>query len=519
MLAANYSWFNLDDGIISSRDASGTMVADKAGFASGTLLPLAQYVNSLGLALGAYTDRGATTCEGRPGSKGHEAQDAATWVAWGVRYLKSDSCASSQSYEDAVADYGAMQSGLRATGADVFFSLCGWFSGFAAFSTLSPPVGDTWRIGTDVPDLSRFAQNIEAAAAAADFTGPGKAWPDVDMIGGHWSAVEERLHVSFIAVIGAPLLLSWNVSDAGASSLPLAAYLNPELLDVHSDDAAPSLRARGRYYQRVAGGAVTGAATAGISVATVPVDSAAPCDSPRAAFVWTPNASSGSAWGSLESAAMPGYCLGIWDEWTGACIDALAAQLVPCGRNGDGCDATAQLWSPSAGGAGTLSVAARWGGGTAEPGPFLTQVGGVPGALYVQPLTSAAPPPPLALAQAWATALSPASPPNATTTVRGGASGACFGAPAAGATATNVWARWLGSGDIALLLFNVGEQPAAVSCDAACLAQLGGGPAAKWAARDVWERAPAGEVDSAQGYTSPTLEGGGGSILLRLSPI
>ena len=88
MRDANYSWFNLDDGIVASRDASGTMVADKRGFPSQTLLPLATYVNGLGLALGAYTDRGTSTCEGRPGSKGHEAHDAATWVSWGVRYLK-----------------------------------------------------------------------------------------------------------------------------------------------------------------------------------------------------------------------------------------------------------------------------------------------------------------------------------------------------------------------------------------------------------------------------------------------
>jgi hypothetical protein len=42
MLAATYTWFNLDDGIISHRDpVTQQLVADTAAFPSGTLLPLA----------------------------------------------------------------------------------------------------------------------------------------------------------------------------------------------------------------------------------------------------------------------------------------------------------------------------------------------------------------------------------------------------------------------------------------------------------------------------------------------
>jgi hypothetical protein len=211
-----------------------------------------------------------------------------------VRWLKEDSCAASPDYTAALSEYGAMKDGLEASGADVFFSLCGWF--------------------------------------------------DVDMIGGHWPADEERLHVCFIALIGAPMLLSWDVRNAAAgATLPLSAYLNPELLNVHSDDAAPAVAARGRYYSRVAGGAVTGAGTAGIAAgaAALPVDTSVPCASPRAAFAWAPDAASGGAWGTLEALAAPGYCLGVWDLWTGMCIDAIAAQLAPCGGNTDGFDARA----------------------------------------------------------------------------------------------------------------------------------------------------------------------------------
>ncbi len=512
MLEANFSWFNLDDGIVSARDAGGALVADPRGFPSG-VRALADYVGARGLSLGAYTDRGTATCEGRPGAKGHEAQDAATWAGWGVRWLKEDSCAASPDFAAALAEYGAMKAGLAATGADVFFSLCGWFSGFAAFSAL--PLGDAWRIGTDVPSLARFAQNIEAAAAAAAFAGPGKGWPDVDMIGGHWPADAERLHVCFIALVGAPLLLSWDIRDAAAgATLPLSAYLNPELLAVHSDDAAPAVAARGRYYSRVAGGAVTGAGSAGIAAgaAALPVDTSVPCDSPRAAFAWAPAAGAGGAWGALEALAAPGMCLGVWDEWAGACIDAIAAQLVPCAGNADGCDARSLKWSPGNGS--SLAVNLTWGGGTPLPGPLLTQVGGVPTALFVQAAAPAAPP--LPLAQLWITNITAASPAGAVTAIRGGG-GECLGVAAEGAGATNVWARWLSGGDVALLLFNLGAAAARVACDAACFANLG--PAARWSARDVWQRADAGVVESQAGFVSAPLPPSGGSLLLRLTPL
>ena len=515
MLAANYSWFNLDDGIISHRDnATQQLVADTAAFPSGTLLPLATAVNALGLQLGAYTDRGTVTCENRPGAKGYEAQDAATWASWGVRWLKEDSCSSSGDFSVAAQEYGAMAAGLRASGQDVFFSLCGWFTGFASFSTLAPPVGDTWRLGTDVPNMERFLQNIEAAAAASRFTGPGRGWPDMDMIGGHWSAPQETLHLAFLATIGAPLLLSWDVSDPSASTLPLSAYLNPELLAIHSDDPAPAVAARGQYYARIAGGAVTGPASA--HSVGLPLDTATPCTDPRAAFSFT---SSSGGNGTLASLAQPGLCLGAWDTWAGACIDALAVQLTPCGSSSNGCQASAQQWAYTAS-TGLLASALDWGGGTPRPGPYLTHVGGVPGALYLQSQAAAAPPPAgqqPSEAQAWAWQAGAAG--GASISLRSAATGLCLGSPAGGAGVGNVWARWLAGGDVALLFFNAGLQAAAnVTCDAACLGEALGSEHAQWQARDVWRQQDAGLVSVAAGYTAVGLPPQGGTLLLRLTP-
>lgn len=510
MAAANYTWVNLDDGIVTHRAPDGTLVADTSAFPSGTLLPLAQYVNSLGLQLGAYTDRGTSTCENRPGALGHEAQDAKTWASWGVRWLKEDSCASSVDITDAAVEYSAMRDGLKASGEDVFFSLCGWFSGFASFSTLTPTIGDTWRVSTDVPNLERFLQNIEAAAAASDFTGPNKGWPDVDMIGGHWSAPEETLHVAFIATIGAPLLLSWNISNPNDSTLPLSTYLNPELLAIHSDDPASAVASKGHYYSRISGGAVTGPATA--QNVGVPLDTSLQCTDPLAQFTWRQQGAGG--WGSFESQGLPGLCIGYWDLWGGACIDAAAVQLTPCNSTANGCGRGAQLFNFNAT-SGTLLGNLTWGGGTPLATPFLTHVGGVPGALYVQslqPSASQGAPPEV---QSWK--LTAPGPPSTTTTIQNTVTGECLGSPSVGAT--NVWARWLSGGDVALLFFNVGKAPSDVTCDSACLKMALGNGGGTWVARDVMGRKTwGGDITVVGGVTVPALDAQGGTLLLRLSP-
>jgi alpha-galactosidase len=53
---------------------------------------LAWYAHSKGLKFGLYTTDTYLTCQGHPGSLGHEATDAADFVSWGVDYVKDDNC-------------------------------------------------------------------------------------------------------------------------------------------------------------------------------------------------------------------------------------------------------------------------------------------------------------------------------------------------------------------------------------------------------------------------------------------
>ncbi|MGF1431846.1 alpha-galactosidase [Kitasatospora sp. LaBMicrA B282] len=53
---------------------------------------LAWYAHSKGMKFGLYATDTYTTCQGHPGSLGHESTDATDFVAWGVDFVKYDDC-------------------------------------------------------------------------------------------------------------------------------------------------------------------------------------------------------------------------------------------------------------------------------------------------------------------------------------------------------------------------------------------------------------------------------------------
>src|SRR5439155_612528 len=71
------------------RHSSGNILTNKK---FPDLKALADYVHKKGLKLGIYSSPGPNTCAGYEGSYGHEQQDARTYAAWGIDYLKYDWC-------------------------------------------------------------------------------------------------------------------------------------------------------------------------------------------------------------------------------------------------------------------------------------------------------------------------------------------------------------------------------------------------------------------------------------------
>jgi len=91
MKDAGYQYIIIDDCWQGYRDSLGFIHPDSVRFPHG-IKALADYVHAKGLKFGLYSDAGWKTCQGRPGSRGYEFQDAKIYAEWGVDYLKYDWC-------------------------------------------------------------------------------------------------------------------------------------------------------------------------------------------------------------------------------------------------------------------------------------------------------------------------------------------------------------------------------------------------------------------------------------------
>jgi len=231
MQAAGYQYINIDDCWQVSRDAQGTIVADAARFPSG-IKALADYVHSKGLKLGVYTDAGTLTCEKRPGSLGHELQDAKTYAAWGVDYVKIDWCHAEGL--DPEVQYTKFRDALAQAGRPIVFSICNW--GVKAPWTWGPATGNLWRTTGDINDtwdrmsVIGFSQN-----GLEKFAGPGH-WNDPDMLevgNGGMKPDEYRVHMALWALLAAPLLSGNDLRNMTSETKEM--LTNSEVIAVDQD--------------------------------------------------------------------------------------------------------------------------------------------------------------------------------------------------------------------------------------------------------------------------------------------
>jgi alpha-galactosidase len=231
MRDAGYQYVVIDDCWQVGRDAQGTILADPQRFPSG-MAALADYVHARGLKFGLYTDAGSRTCMGRPGSLGHEWQDAATYAAWGVDYLKVDWCATEGL--DAATQYGIFRDALAATGRPIVLSICTW--GEQNPWDWGRGAGHLWRTTGDISDrwpvvLQIVRENVVRAYAG----GPG-GWNDPDMLevgNGRMTDAEYRTHFSLWAMMAAPLIAGNDLS--AMSEATRAILLNQEVIAIDQD--------------------------------------------------------------------------------------------------------------------------------------------------------------------------------------------------------------------------------------------------------------------------------------------
>jgi alpha-galactosidase len=244
MRDAGYIYVNIDDTWQAGRDAQGNILTNSR---FPNMKALADYVHSKGLKIGIYSSPGPTTCAKYEGSYGHEEQDAKTYAAWGIDYLKYDLCGfrgimdkeaannPEKAFAMQKAAYEKMHRAILATGRPIVFSLCQY--GWNKVWEWGPEVGcNLWRTTGDINDhYSRMEQIGFSQAGLAKYAGPGH-WNDPDMLevgNGGMTTDEYRQHMSLWVILAAPLLAGNDLSKMTPETLEI--LTNKEVVAVDQD--------------------------------------------------------------------------------------------------------------------------------------------------------------------------------------------------------------------------------------------------------------------------------------------
>lgn len=238
---AGYVYLNLDDCWHGERDSLGFIHPDPVKFPSG-MKALADYVHSKGLKIGIYSDAGRKTCGGRPGSFGHEYQDALQYAKWGIDYLKYDWC-ETEDINPAGA-YNLMRDAIRAAGRPILFSICEW--GSSKPWLWAKDTGHIWRTTGDIyncfdcvdqhPGWAAFGvlQILDMQNGLRQYAGPGH-WNDPDMleVGNGQSVNQDRAHFTMWCMLAAPLILGNDVRNMSQETKDI--LMNTEVIAVNQD--------------------------------------------------------------------------------------------------------------------------------------------------------------------------------------------------------------------------------------------------------------------------------------------
>ncbi len=240
-----YEYIVIDDcwSKLDGRDNNGDLIPDPKKFPNG-IKALADYVHSLGLKIGIYSDAAGMTCANHPGSYGFEEQDATLWASWGIDYLKYDYCHAPPDQASAIKRYTRMGAALKGSGREFLYSICEW--GHRSPHLWGKQVGGhMWRVSGDLFDswinmwIPEWNMNsigvdisIDLAHDLHEYGGPG-GWNDLDMLlvglkgqgqikGGGLSFVEYQTHMSIWCMACSPLMIGCdirNMDDESASIL------------------------------------------------------------------------------------------------------------------------------------------------------------------------------------------------------------------------------------------------------------------------------------------------------------
>jgi len=241
MKDAGYEYINIDDCWHGQRDAKGFIQPDKKHFPSG-MKALADYVHKKGLKLGIYSDAGNTTCGGRPGSRGHEYQDAITYAGWGIDYVKYDWCDTKDINPKSA--YTTMRDAIYKAGRPMLFSICEW--GDNKPWEWATDLGHSWRTTGDIYPCWNCVHNhgswsssgvltiLDKQDGLRKYAGPGH-WNDMDMmeVGNGMTEEEDRSHFSLWAIMASPLIAGNDLRSMSEATKKI--LTNKDMIAINQD--------------------------------------------------------------------------------------------------------------------------------------------------------------------------------------------------------------------------------------------------------------------------------------------
>ena len=246
-----WTYVNIDDGWeAGQRTAQGILLGNE-NFPD--IKGLADWLHARGIKLGVYSSPGPTTCGGHLGSYQHEAQDADTFAAWGVDFLKYDLCSYKWDIFDKAGDnseagwmkpFLTMRRELDKQPRDIVYSICSyntilWAGKVGANLTrITGDIRDEWPaiVNNGFGVIDQYWYNNR----------PG-LWNDADMLvvgntSGGWennvrtnklTRDEQYSHFSLWCLLSAPLIIGCDLTMA--DDFTIALLSNDDVIEVNQD--------------------------------------------------------------------------------------------------------------------------------------------------------------------------------------------------------------------------------------------------------------------------------------------
>ena len=237
-----YSFVNVDDGFFGYRDEKGVLHAHAERFPNG-MKPIADYIHSLGLKAGLYSEAGANTCGSiwdadkngiGVGLYGYERQDADLFFnQWGFDFIKIDYCGAGQQLElDEKERYTTIVNAIREVcDRNISLNICRW----AYPGTWVKDLARSWRISGDIaPTWELIKHIISKNLYLSAFAGNGH-YNDMDMleVGRGLKPEEDETHFGLWCIMSSPLMIGCDLTTIPEATLKL--LTNPELIALNQD--------------------------------------------------------------------------------------------------------------------------------------------------------------------------------------------------------------------------------------------------------------------------------------------